>query len=86
MLFSTNPGADAGLPVLLFGPHRAFLMCSFRVKPTRQVEATKAAKLQAWLAIKPRFRGLTLGTVTRVSGRLLSLMVYELPQQPGNLR
>ncbi|CAM9298102.1 unnamed protein product [Laminaria digitata] len=52
----------------------------------RQVEATKAAKLQAWLAIKIRFRGLTLGTVIRVSGRLLSLMVYELPQQPGNLR
>eukprot|EP00904_Undaria_pinnatifida_P012539 jgi/Undpi1/8415/HiC_scaffold_25.g10883.m1 len=52
----------------------------------RQVEATKAAKLQAWLAIKTRFRGLTLGTVTRVSGRLLSLMVYELPEQPGNLR
>ena len=60
--------------------NRLYVPCNVKV------EATKAAKLQAWLAIKKRFRGLTLGTVIRVSGRLLSLMVYELPQQPGNLR
>ncbi|CAN0358803.1 unnamed protein product [Ectocarpus sp. 12 AP-2014] len=51
----------------------------------RHAEEAKEAKLQAWLAIKKRFRGLTLGTVIQVSGRLLTLMVYEFPDQPGNL-
>lgn len=51
-----------------------------------QEEAQKDAKIQAWLAIKKRVRGLMLGTVVRVSGRLLALMVYELPEQPGNLK
>lgn len=51
-----------------------------------KAEEAKEAKLQAWLAIKIRFRGLTLGTVVRVSGRLLTLMVYEFPDQPGNLQ
>eukprot|EP00903_Cladosiphon_okamuranus_P016164 g14917.t1 len=52
----------------------------------RQAEEEKEARLRAWLAIKKRFRGLTLGTAVRVSGRLLALMVYEFPDQPGNLR
>ncbi|CAM9468122.1 unnamed protein product [Ectocarpus sp. 4 AP-2014] len=51
----------------------------------RHAEEAKEARLQAWLAIKKRFRGLTLGTVIKVSGRLLTLMVYEFPDQPGNL-
>lgn len=57
-------------------------------RPTRtqKAEEEKDAKLQAWLAIKKRFRGLTLGTAVRVSGRLLALMVYEFPDQPGTLR
>lgn len=54
--------------------------------PNIQAEEEKEAKLQAWLAIKKRFRGLTLGTAVRVSGRLLALMVYEFPDQPGTLR
>lgn len=53
---------------------------------TLKAEEAKEEKLQAWLAIKKRFRGLTLGTVVRISGRLLALMVYEFPDQPGNLR
>lgn len=50
-----------------------------------KAEEAKEEKLRAWLAIKKRFRGLTLGTAVRVSGRLLALMVYEFPDQPGNL-
>eukprot|EP00752_Nemacystus_decipiens_P014608 g13008.t1 len=49
-------------------------------------EKEKEAKLKAWMAIKKRFRGLTLGTAVRISGRLLHLMVYEFPDQPGTLR
>lgn len=57
-----------------------------RLPPYPKVETRKEAKLKAWLAIKKRFRGLTLGTVVRVSGRLLTLMVHEFPDQPGNLK
>lgn len=52
----------------------------------RKAEARKEQELRAWLAIKKRHRGLTLGTVVRVSGRLLTLMAYEFRDQPGNLR
>ncbi|CAM9412244.1 unnamed protein product, partial [Choristocarpus tenellus] len=52
----------------------------------RQTETIKEAELMAWLAIKTRLRGLTMGTVTRISGKLLTLMVYEFPDQPGNIR
>lgn len=51
-----------------------------------QAEAKKDEKLRAWLAIKTRFRGLILGTAIRVSGRLMIIMVYEFPDQPGNLK
>ncbi|CAM9389734.1 unnamed protein product [Scytosiphon promiscuus] len=66
---------------------RAFVIRVEQYKEERRhAEEAKEAKLQAWLAIKKRFRGLTLGTVVRVSGRLLALMVYEFPDQPGNLQ
>ncbi|CAM9243555.1 unnamed protein product, partial [Discosporangium mesarthrocarpum] len=52
----------------------------------RQAEAEKEARLRAWLAIKKRLRGLMMGTVTRVSGQLMTLMAYEFPDQPGNIR
>lgn len=51
-----------------------------------KAEAQKERELQAWLAIKKRYRGLTLGMAVRVSGRMLTAMVYEFPDQPGNLK
>ncbi|CAM9787698.1 unnamed protein product, partial [Hapterophycus canaliculatus] len=66
---------------------KAFVIRAEQYKEERQhAEEAQEAKLQAWLAIKKRFRGLTLGTVVRVSGRLLTLMVYEFPDQPGSLQ
>ncbi|CAN0196686.1 unnamed protein product [Ascophyllum nodosum] len=51
----------------------------------RQAEVKAEKELCAGLAIKTRFRGLTLGTAVRLSGVLMRLMVYEFYNQPGNL-
>jgi len=55
---------------------------SLRLKLAAAAELAEAAR-RAWLATPKRMRGLVVGRAARISGHLVTCMVYEFKQQPG---